>query len=350
MPVLDPDLAPSLGVSRAALDLIDSSEVFDLHVDSFIWTRLFGYDVLKRHDAGPLAARWLGQADLPRMREAGVTAATWSITTNPWRSCRGRLRALLANFETLTSRLNEPLSGARVVANLREYQAARAAGKHAAFLGLQGGNALSDPQSCNVFPMERLLRVTLVHMTDSDLGATSSPLRIGTDRGLLRRGRELIREIEARGTLLDLAHASERLFWDAMAEHDPSRPVLVSHTGLSGVHRHWRNLDDRQLKAVANSGGIVGILYHGPFLGEAPWGGRVRTVANHIAHGIKVIGARHMALGSDWDGLIATPLDMPTVAEFPRLVQAMLDARINEQDIVAVLGRSALALVAAVRP
>lgn len=346
----DASLAERLGVSRAAIALLRASEVFDLHIDSFIWTRLLGYDVHTRHDSGPLSARWLGQADLPRLRLAGVGAATWSITTNPWRATRSRLRALLTNYRKLLALLSDPDSTACVVTNYREYLAARSAGRHAAFLGIQGGNALSDPKSLNVFPVEQLLRVTLVHLTNSDLGTTSSPLRLGHDRGLLPRGRELVRELESRGTFVDLAHSSERLFWDVVAEHDKSRPLIVSHTGLAAVHRHWRNLDDRQLRAIADSGGVVGVLYHGPFLGDPPWGGKVRTIARHLAHGIKVIGARHMALGSDWDGLIATPLDMPSCAEFPRLVQALLDEQVQEEDIVSVLGKSALALIAATRP
>lgn len=340
----------SLRVSRGALELLRSSEVFDLHIDSFIWTRLLRYDVQKSHDSGPLSARWFGQVDLPRLQRAGVGAATWSITTNPWRRIRDRLRALVANYRRLVTLLNHVDSGASCVTNYREYLAARNAGRHAAFMAIQGGNALSDPRSCDVFPVERLLRVTLVHLTNSDLGTTSSPLRLGDDRGLLARGRELVRELESRGTLVDLAHSSQRLFWDVVSEHDRSRPLIVSHTGLAAVHRHWRNLDDHQLRAIANSGGVVGILYHGPFLGDPPWGGRVRTIARHLAHGIKTIGARHMALGSDWDGLIATPLDMPTCTEFPRLVQALLDERIPEHDIVSVLGRSALELIARTRP
>lgn len=344
------NLARSLGVSEAAIDLLTDSEVFDLHVDSFLWTRLIGYDLSIAHGPGPLAGRWLSQVDLPRLRQAGIGAATWVITTNPLRSRRSRLRALVNNYRRLVALLDAEGSGARVVTNFREYEAARALGLHAAFLGVQGGNALSDPLSCEVFPVERLLRVTLVHLTNSDLGSTSSPLRLGVDRGLSSRGRALMMELEARGTLIDLAHASNQLFWDAVAAHDRTRPLIVSHTGLSGVHPHWRNLDDTQLRAIADSGGVVGVLYHSSFLGDPPWGGSVDTVASHLIHGVRTVGAQHVALGSDWDGLIATPLDMPTCLELPRLVQALLDRGLDESSIVKILGSSALRVVALARP
>jgi membrane dipeptidase len=342
--------ARQLGVSEAAVDLLCTSEVIDLHVDTFIWTRIVGYDLLRSHGTGPIGARWLGQADLPRLRQARVGSAAWVITTNPLRRRRSRLRALVNNLDRLTATLNSEGSGAVVVSNYRQYVAARAAGKHAAFLAIQGGNALSDPASAEVFPLERLLLVTLVHLTSSDIGTTSSPLRLGRDRGLLHRGRELLDVLESRGTLVDLAHASERMFWDVVAAHDHSRPLLVSHTGLAGANPHWRNLTDRQLRAIADSGGIVGILYHGPFLGDSFLGGSVRSIVRHIQHGIKTIGPDHLCLGSDWDGLIATPVDMPTCLELPRLVQALLDAQVDESHIVSILGRSALDFIARARP
>jgi membrane dipeptidase len=339
-----------LGVSLAAIDLVVDSEVVDLHVDSFIWTRIFGYDLLRSHDPGPIRARWMGQADLPRLRQAGVGGAAWIITTNPWRGARNRLRAAVDNFRQLVDILNHRDSGAAVVTNHREYLAARASRKHAAFIAVQGGNAFSDPASAHVFPLERLLLVTIVHMTDSDIGTTSSPLRLGRDRGLLPRGRDLVRELEHHRTLVDLAHASPRLFWDVVELHDRTRPLVVSHTGLAGATPHWRNLDDRQLRSIADSGGIVGILYHGPYLGGSQWGGHVRAVARHVAYGIKTVGAEHVCLGSDWDGLIATPLDMPTCLELPRLVQALLDEGVAEPQIQGILGKSVLDLLARTRP
>ncbi len=342
--------ARNLGVSRAAVDLLIGRDVIDLHVDSFIWTRLFGYDLRKAHGSGPIGARWLSQADLPRLRQAGVGSATWIITTNPWRRQRQRLRTLVHNYQRLVATLNHAQSAAQVVTNYREYRAVRESGLHAAFVGVQGGNAFSDPVSSDVFPLKSLLLVTLVHLTDSDIGTTSSPLRLGPDRGLLPRGRELVRELETQGTLVDLAHASKQLFWDVVAMHDRSRPLIVSHSGLSGVSQHWRNLDDRQLRAIADTGGVVGILFHGPFLGDAPWGGTVRSIARHFAHGIRTVGPEHLCLGSDWDGLIATPLDMPSCLELPRLVQALLDEGVDESSIEWILGKSVLRLLARARP
>src|SRR5690606_31626540 len=83
-PLADPAAwARELGISREAVELYLASDVLDLHVDSFIWTRIFGYDLRKRHGYGPTGGRFLSMVDLPRVREARLTGATWVITTNP---------------------------------------------------------------------------------------------------------------------------------------------------------------------------------------------------------------------------------------------------------------------------
>src|SRR6185503_20071393 len=80
--------ARALGISREAVELYLASDVIDLHIDSFIWTRIFGYDLRSRHGRGLLGARFYSQVDFPRLHEARVTGATWVITTNPLRTAR----------------------------------------------------------------------------------------------------------------------------------------------------------------------------------------------------------------------------------------------------------------------
>jgi membrane dipeptidase len=194
-----------------------------------------------------------------------------------------------------------------------------------------------------------ILRVTLIHLTPSPLGWTSTPIPFARDRGLSRDGETLVHALEARRVLVDLAHASKNTFWDVVRVHDPARPLLVSHTGVSGVHDHWRNLDDAQLRAVADSGGTIGVLYHVPFLGDAWHAGRVATVARHIEHIVRTVGDDFASLGSDWDGAIIPPRDMPTCLELPRLVQALLDVRLSPESIRKIVGENFLRVVRAVR-
>lgn len=352
IPVRDRELwSRELGVSRAAIDLYLASEVIDLHLDTFIWKRVFGYDVTRRHGKPPLGGWFLGHADFPRVREANLAGATWVITTNPLRDPSDRFDALLANLADIKTTFESVPDDFELVTTLSQYRAARARGRHAAFVGIQGGNALEAPQdSVERLPPGSLLRVTLVHLSSSCIGCTSSPLRAGPDSGLSRFGHELVSRLNDARILVDLAHISSAGFWDAVEAHAPHLPFVVTHTGVSGVHRHWRNLDDNQLRAVANSGGVVGVMFHSPFLGDPSWAGRSERIADHLAHVVRVAGEDAAAIGSDFDGAITPPRDLSSVLELPRLVEHLLRRNFSEKVIQKILGGNFLRVLGDVRP
>jgi len=337
--------ASALGVSREAVDLYLASDVIDLHVDSFIWTRVFGYDLTRRHELGPTRGRFLSQVDLPRICEAGITGAVWSITTNPFR--RHARRADV--FATNLARLREILAGCpddvTLVRTRADYD--RRSGRHAAFIGIQGGNALDVGDDVP----DDVVRVTLVHLTSSAIGGTSSPLaRLGGGpTGLTPLGREYIARLNARRIFVDLAHISRAAFFDAVDVHDRTQPLMVSHTGVSGVRPHWRNVDDAQLRAVADTGGIVGVIYERGFLGPGPTV-TADAIAEHVAHIVRVAGEDMPALGSDWDGMITPPADLPSCLELPRVVDSMLRRGLRARTIQKVLGANFLRALAMLRP
>ena len=202
-----------------------------------------------------------------------------------------------------------------------------------------------------MIPDGLVLRVTLVHLTSSRLGATSSPLSaiVAGDGGLTNRGRDYVKALNARKIFVDLAHIHRKGFFDALAVHDRSQPVLVTHTGVSGATQHWRNLDDEQLRAVADLGGTVGIMYEAGFIGESRFSSKLEAVMRHVAHAVDVVGEDHVSLGSDWDGMIVTPRDMPTCSELPRIAQRMLDRGWSAGRIQKILGGNFLRVVAALR-
>jgi membrane dipeptidase len=339
--------AARLSVTPTALELHHDAEIIDLHVDSFIWRRILGYDFRRRHTAFTRGVM-LSHFDLPRGREAGIDGAAWIITTNPLGDARDREAALFENLAELSALLETPDAAARVVRSAAEYRAARAAGLHAAFLGVQGGNALAySLEAFDRLAPGSIVLVTLLHLTSSRLGVTSSPL--GGSSGLTRYGEDFVRRLNQHKILADLAHISRAGFWDAVRAHDRTLPFVVSHTGVAGVFDHWRNLDDAQLRAVADSGGTVGIMYHSEYLGDPMFRGRLETVVRHLEHTIDVAGEDHVSLGSDWDGSIITPRDMPTCLELPRLTQAMLDRKWSEARIRKVLGLNFLRVVETLR-
>lgn len=342
--------AKSLGISREAVELYLASDVIDLHIDSFIWHRVAGYDLTRRHGHGLFGARFYSQVDFPRVLEAGLTGATWVITTNPLRSAAGRAETFSQNLEALQALFARVPEHFQVVRSVAEYRDARARGRHAAFIGIQGGNALdASPEALDRIPPGLVLRVTVVHLSSSSLGVTSSPLAGKRDTGLTGRGREYVRGLNQRKIFVDLAHVSKRGFWDAVEVHDKSQPLLVTHTGVSGVFEHWRNLDDDQLRAVADTGGTIGVMYQSSFLGDGLFGGKAASIVRHLSHIVKTVGADHASLGSDWDGAIWPPRDMPTCLELPKLVQLMLDQNMSPDSVQKILGKSFLRVVEALR-
>ena len=344
--------ARALGVSREAVELYLASDVIDLHVDSFIWSRILRYDLAKRHGLGPTRGWFLSQVDLPRVREAQLGGAIWVITTNPIGPAERRGEAFFANLTRLQKALGEVPEDVAIVRTAAEYRAARAVGKHGAFIGIQGGNALdASLDLVDRLPDDLVLRVTLVHLSSSKIGTTSSPLAVAGDGrdGLTDFGRAFVERLEAKNVFADLAHISRRGFFDAVEVHDKTKPLLVTHTGVAGVTPHWRNLDDEQLRAVADSGGTVGIMFQSTFLGDGLFSGKCASVVDHLAHIVRTVGEDHASIGSDFDGAIVPPRDLRSPLELPRLVDHMLRRGWAETRIRKILGGNFLRTVAAVR-
>ena len=317
-------------------------DLFDAHIESFVWTRVLGYDLGGRHGRGLLGGRLYSQLDLPRMREAGMTGGVFSIATNPFRTSPARRRAtLLANIERLQATLSAD-PGVAVVSDMAGYRRARADGRMGCFLAVQGGNAVGADDVASL--PDVVSRVTLVHLTRSSLGSPARPLG-GRHRGLTAAGRDYVAALDARRIVVDLAHVNGPGFWDALAAHDPSTPAIVSHTGVRGVHDSWRNIDDDQVRAIAATGGGVGVMFHSGFLGE----GSAAAVVRHLEHVVDVGGEDCAALGSDWDGLIVPPRDMRTVRELPVLLAAMRARGFSDDRMAKVTGANYLRVVESVR-
>ena len=347
-----PDPLAALGVSAAAVDLVRRSDLVDLHIDTFIPPRLWGYDVFRRHDKGLLRGHFFGHLDVPRMFEAGLTGAMWSITTNPFRTRASRLQVFRRNLARFQEMMAASGGRLRFVRDVAEYRAARAAGVHAVLLSIQGGNALSAATDLDSEVPDRLLtRVTLVHLTSSEFGETNSPFRrFHPARGLSEAGRRHIEQLDAARVFVDLAHIAPAAFWQAVSHHDASRPLIATHTGVNGVRPHWRNLDDRQIKAIADSGGVVGIIFATMFLARRGGPGDVGMVVEHLLHVLRIGGEDCPAIGTDYDGAISPPRDLRCGTSYVRLVEALLARGVPERTVVKILGENFLNSFERLRP
>jgi len=209
----------------------------------------------------------------------------------------------------------------------------------AGLLGLEGAHALEgDVANVDALYDAGFRMLAPTHFFDTEFGGSAHGVRKG---GLTEKGRELVRRLEAKRMLLDLAHASHASIDDALAI--ATRPVVVSHTGVRGTCDNARNLSDAQLRAIAATGGVIGI----GFWDTAVCGGDARAIARAIAYAVRVAGAGHVALGSDFDGAVTTPFDASGLA---LLTDALLREGLSEADVRAVMGENTLALLARTLP
>ncbi|HEX7222968.1 MAG TPA: membrane dipeptidase, partial [Candidatus Limnocylindrales bacterium] len=198
-------------------------------------------------------------------------------------------------------------------------------------LAIEGAHALDD----SIENLDRLVDagyriVGLAHFFDNAFAGSAHGLRKG---GLTPAGRELIAALEERSIAIDLAHASAATIEEVASI--ARRPVLVSHAGVRATCNNGRNLSDEQLRAVAATGGLIGI----GFWPTAVGGDEAGAIASAITHAVSVVGADHVGLGSDFDGAVPTPFDASGLA---LLTEALLAKGLDETTIAAVMGGSAV--------
>lgn len=349
--------SPGPAVSAEGAALHRSSFVVDLHADSLLWNR----DLASRSA--------VGHADLPRLREGNVALQVLTIVTRfpvtasiqhtdprapdlitllavtngwplaAWTRLADRALYQAGKLRTLAAR-DPRLHLVRSRGDLDRLVAERGADPRwvGALLGIEGAHALDRDSALDELYAAGVRLIGLAHFFDNDYAGSAHGLARG---GLTARGRNLVLELERRGVVVDLAHASARTIEDVLAI--ARKPSVVSHTGIRATCDNPRNLSDVQLRAIAAAGGVIGI-------GDWPTavcGDSAADVARAFRHAVAVVGDDHLALGSDFDGAVTTPFD---AARLDALTEALLEAGLAEASVRKILGGNALSLLRAALP
>ena len=331
--------------------LHQSLTIVDLHADSLLWSR----DIARRN--------LYGHVDLPRLREGNIAIQVFSAVTkspsnlnvhrnsaetdnitllavaNRWpkNTWRNLLQRALYQSELLHKLAEDQSNHFRIIRNradldhflkIRQHDPSHVAG----ILSLEGAHALEG----NLRHVKTLYDagyriVGLTHFFDNDLGGSAHGIEKG---GLTEFGKQVIDQMRALSMTIDLAHASPELIRDVL---DYSKhPVLVSHTGVNSICRNsLRNLSDSQIQRVANSGGIIGV----GFWPGATCSQDIDGIINTILEIRKIVGVEHVALGSDFDGYVQTPIDAGGVSA---ITLGLLEAGLSEQEVAQVMGLNAV--------
>lgn len=332
--------------------------IADMHSDFLLWQR----DLLQRHERG--------HVDLPRLQEGNVALQVFSVVTkSPWgqnylenESTSDRITLLavaqrwpVESWISLMDRalyqahrLYKAKSASRgklyVIQNkldLDRFLERRATDRElvAGVLALEGLHALEgDLENVDVLFAAGYRMMAPVHLFDNDLGGSAA----GVDKGgLTDFGRQVIRRMEQKNIIIDLAHASPELIDDVLLM--TRRPLVVSHTGVQGTCPGPRNLSDDHIRGVAASGGVIGI----GFWEGAVCDGSVDGIVAAMKYVKRLVGVQYIALGSDFDGSVRTPFD---ASELNHLTDALLAAGFTEGEVAKIMGDNFLRVLRSALP
>ena len=201
-------------------------------------------------------------------------------------------------------------------------------GKIATVLTIEGGEALMGrEENLRMFYRLGVRAMTLTWNATNEL---AHPAMSRVNRGITKLGREIVYEMDRIGMALDVAHLSDAGIDDVLSI--VKHPVFSSHTNARAVCPHKRSLSDAQIRAIAQSGGVICVNYYPPQLrrkGDAC----IDDIVRHILHVAQVGGIEHVALGSDFDGMSEYPKDLKNWSDVPKLLDALLRAGLSEAEV-----------------
>lgn len=342
-------------VAPAAASLHQRLTIIDLHADTLMWKRDLlvestqGHVDLSRLETGNVALQVFSSVTkTPRGqnydRNSGDTDNITPLViaqlqpTLTWKSLAERSIWHARKLHEAVVRAQGRLRVVQTQDDLARLLADRATGVKVtgALLSTEGGQNLEG----EIDNLARLYNagfrmIGLVHFFDNELGGSMHGVKKG---GLTPFGAQVVREAEARGMIIDLAHSSAATFADVLKI--ATRPVVVSHGGVKGTCNTPRNLTDDQLRALAANGGMIGIGYWDAAVCEPT----PAATARAILHAVQVAGIDHVGLGSDYDGATTVGFD---TAHINAVTDALLKAGMSEADIAKVMGGNAARLLAA---
>ena len=366
-------------VDPARVDrLLQRAVAIDLHDDTTQMIVDEGYNLGEKHD--------YGQVDIPRMRTGHVSGLFLSLWTDSDRYTPGEsIRRTLQQIDGVRREIARHPGDLEMATTSAGILAARQRGHIAILMGVEGGHAIdSDLSVLRSYAELGVRYLTLTH-TNHTPWADSASLA-GAHNGLTDFGRQVVREMNRLGMMVDISHVSDKTFLDAL--ETSSAPVIASHSSSRALANTPRNMTDDMLRALAKKGGVVHINYYEGFLdagfaerekalkaeqaeqnaiddrtpkfGDRSQNGpAVRQInaqriaklgrlplsrlLDHFEHAIKVAGVDHVGLGSDFDGADDLfPEGMEDISKTPNLVRGLMERGFSDEDILKILGGNTL--------
>src|ERR1700691_3073428 len=354
-----------------------SSIVIDTHDDTT--QRFFskaGSDLGKRNSDGAI--------DIPRMREGGMNAIFFSIWIDGRIMGAPAVQKALDQIDAVRENVRKYSKDMVLARTASDVRRAHKDGKIAALMGVEGGHMIgNDIRVLRIFADLGVRYMTLTHFVNDEWAdsSTDEPAH----NGLTGFGKDVVREMNRQGMIVDISHVSDKTFYDALAIS--KAPLLASHSSCRALCNHVRDMSDDMIKALAAKGGVIQINYEKSFIDQAykdaydkETGGVVEhmsevtkncnndedcisremnkmqqklimegklphvsgeRIIDHIDHAVKLVGAEHVGLGSDFDGA-DMPDGMEDCSKLPKITEALLRKGYSDGDIRKILGENTL--------
>lgn len=304
--------------------------VADAHCDTVL-RALDGHDLARGCESC--------HVDVPKLRRAGVDLqvfALWvGVSCMPY-TALNRLSTLLAHVHSLIFSTGDAVALAR---NHSEFERNLAENKASIVLAVEGAHCLPPAETSIDFCHSLGVRLITLCWNNTNWMATSAAQSEVFPYGLTPVGRRAVKRMCKLGMIVDVSHASERAFWDVAETCD--MPFVASHSCAKGVYDHSRNLDDKQLRAIAYANGTVGINFCRAFLKKGAEAS-IDDVVEHVEYIIGLIGDQHVSLGSDFDGIPAGPNGLESVEQVPRLMDRLLARGHSDATVLRIAGANLL--------
>jgi len=366
-------------ISERAHKLQFSSIVLDTHDDTT--QRFFSkdFDIGKQNSDGSI--------DIPRMREGGMNAIFFSIWIDGHITGTPAIQKALDQIDAVRENVRKYSSDMVLARTAEEVRKAHKQGKIAALMGVEGGHMIGNEiRMVRIFADLGVRYMTLTHFVNDEWADSSTDKP--AHNGLTDFGKQIVTEMNRQGILVDISHVSDKTFYDAL--EISKAPLIASHSSCRALCDHVRDMSDDMIKALAAKGGVIQINYEKSFIDQAykdasdkATGGVVATmteltkncnndeacigremikmekkltdegklphvrweeIIDHIDHAVKLVGADHVGLGSDFDGA-NMPEGMEDCSKLPKITEALMRKGYSDSDIRKILGENTLRIM-----
>lgn len=273
--------------------------------------------------------------DIPRLQKGGVDVQFFSVWVSPTQySDTFYYDQSKIMINLLNSEISQNQNTIGLAKTPEETIQLNNTNKIAAVIGVEGGHSIENSIEKLAELYNDGMRYMTITWNNSTSWAVSAQDSRSTTVGLSEFGKSVIRAMDSLGVIIDISHTGIKTIQDILQVS--TNPIIATHSGARALRNHYRNLYDNQIIAIANRGGVIGVVFYPPFLTTST--ANIDTVIKHIDYIKNLVGIDYVAIGSDFDGIETTPIGLEDVSKFPALTLRLLERGYSQQDVEKILG------------